>query len=300
MKYSHIRLMAVVTLLIMTVTNCKCTDERCDGDRIEDYKSTEKAIVLLFASSADYVDTWGANVPYLTHEFTTDGEEEVFTVNYGSVAYPTVRLLNGWSDYGSYSRAMIEVSSLSESIECPEKNGQFDFHYTHIIDSLDVTYCTTPPTRLHLVLDDLRDFSSGSFLRHGETDPKKAVKAKVWEIDSLFDSQGQDLRASANWACFADNVYTFMNDDVVEYKQGSIICDGEPDEGKPMYFGYTVKAQNPQDHDNPGEIKLTIHVGGWVDGVEDVVYIIEESDFNRISGTVEKDGEVAEFVIRPR
>ncbi|NVK05453.1 MAG: hypothetical protein HWD92_11540 [Flavobacteriia bacterium] len=303
MWYSHIRMLGIVTILIMLVTECKCQDERCMGSISLDYQSTQPAYIAIYiaGSTQDYADHLGVNDASDIYDFNTTPDTLVTVAGRRITAvHKQVRLKNGWSDIGKAS-AITQTYHLSEYIECPKSPGVGPYFDSYTIDSIAYKNCTTPPTRLHLVMSSIADFSPGAYLRYGATRQYDAVKAKTWSIDSLYDSQGQDLRASSNWACFADNIYTFLNTGEVEYYQNDILCTDEPDnEGKPYYFAYTVAAENPDDHDNPGEITLTVHVGGWVDDLEDVVFTIEKSNFNRISGTVDKDGETAQFVIKPQ
>lgn len=294
-------MLGIVAILIMLVTDCTCQDDRCDGSWTREFKSAEPAVMVLMTNTDNYTDVFGANEVWQHHEFSPEaGTVETFTLTDPGVELPSIYLLNGWSDLGR-ERAMTRTFSESESIECPNSPALGLYYYSFYVDSLISTKCQTPPTRLHLVLDSLRDFIPGTYLTLGGTSPKDYLKGKEWGIDSLIDNQGQDVSSSANWACFADNHYVFLNNGQVEYNQGTLLCGDEPDnEGKPYYFAFTVAAENPTDHDNPGEITLTVHVGGWVDDLEDVVFKIERSDFNRISGTVVKDGETANFVIKPR
>lgn len=296
-------MLGIVTILIMLVTDCTCQDDRCDGGRWFEFKSAEKATLVVYLNDpSPYGTNMGANYIWHHREFTTgiDSVESILITNLYNYS-AQIRLPNGWSDIGLQS-AMINTSYVSEQIDCPDSPPVDDvFWFTSSVDSLDISRCKTPPTRMHLVFDSIRDFTVGTYLRFNRTQPASAVKAKVWEIDSLLNDQGQDIRSSSNWACFADNIYAFLNTGEVEYNQGDVLCDTEPDRnGAPYYIAYTVAAQNPMDHDNPGEITITLHAGGWIDGLNDVVFKVEKSDFNRISGTVEKDGETAHFVIRPQ
>lgn len=320
MKFSTIKLLAICTVLIMSVSNCACDDEGCLGSHTQIVVSSDDCIVLYFNSHADYghenVD-WpsyyrnpvGANDPSAVHEFNmADGNDTLRIDTRYFDPLPQVRLPNGWSDIMSHEKAYRGIVADSEELECPETgddDANVDYFITNVVDSIDPTYCTTPPTYLHLVMDSLRDYGRSRTWRPEYTSSEYSIKSRSWGIDSLLDDQGNDLKAHPNWACFADNWYSFINNGRVAYWQGDSLCDGETRVGhqsdqRSQFFNFSVTAQDPYNHENPGQIKLTIHAAGFVDGLEDVVFLIDESDYNRITGTIEKDGEVAHFVIIPR
>lgn len=309
MKITLTRVLALFTLFGVFVTNCSCDEEGCPGSYTSYVKSTPEAIILLYPSRYAndfefYRNSQGANAPMEVHELQPNRDNDSLGIDMRGGRTTEVRLLNGWSDART-GAGLVDVSSSHEELSCPEQDDSDlkTYFVTTNYDSVAVSGCTTPPTFLHLVLDDLRDATPGTYTFPYDSEDF-AVKAKSWEITSLTDDQGQDLTTDPDWECFADNSYTFSKDGRAVYNPGLKFCDQEdPDRfgiTGTLFFRYSVTAENPENHSNPGEIKIILHAEGYVEGITNVEFIVTNSSFTEISGTVTNDGRTANFVIQPR
>ncbi|NVK29234.1 MAG: hypothetical protein HWE14_14370 [Flavobacteriia bacterium] len=311
MKITLTRVLALFTLFGFFATNCSCDEEGCPGSYTSWVKSDPEAIILLYPSRyADdfvfYFSPEDANAPKEIHELQPNRDNDSIGIDMSGGRGTEVRLLNGWSDIMSAESAIVDVSSSLEELSCPEQDDDDDLVYIQETnyDSVDVSKCTTPPTFAHLVLTDIRDITPGTTSFPGLTNATYSIKGRSWDITGLTDDQGQDLSMDPDWECFFDNSYHFTKDGRSIYSPGSKICDQEEedwfDRYQALFFRFSVTAENPQNHSNPGQIKIILHAEGYVDGITDVVFNVTTSSFTEITGTVEYEGRTANFVANPQ
>lgn len=274
------KLLKISVLLILgsTLMSYKCCYDYDDKRTLE---TTPEGLTLLY-NNYYYYDSYSvvSNVPYRTYPTSTESEvifshwDEYY---WGYKYNIEVRLPNGWSNVKSvYKSSSYHQYYKSTNVidECSDE------HHYYVTPQ----ECTSPPTYLHLVLSSLDDV----------TGPRSYYqsKSKRWAVTSIVDESNTDMSTDPDWSCMADNEYIFHKNGTVRYIPGTLRCDAEADLNTNITIYYTVNAEDPTNHDNPGDITMSLSAPGIGSEVEEVVFTIETSSFTEITGwTTNEEGE---------
>ncbi|NVK28404.1 MAG: hypothetical protein HWE14_10195 [Flavobacteriia bacterium] len=267
MKSFLIRALALSSFFASFATDC-C----CDSSNEEYYTSyaTPQSITIYYnhGSGNGYNGNNGNKKRNTSNEYQIQSRSLVYWP--GNVE---VRLFDGWSNLNDHIASKGGLVSGTYSTSTPDCDTYHDY-------KVDPTSCTTPPTMLHLVVDSLGD-NDASANPNGRL---YYASGKNWLVSSIVDGNGADLTQDPDWECISDNEYFFTKSGSIEYSQGAIRCTDEPYR-EYVWVPFTVSAESPTDHENPGDITVSLNAGDYVEGFDDVTFVIIESDFDEIKAS---------------